>query len=110
MTDTPFLQAAETTLAALERALERAADAADLDLEIERQGNVITVGFEDGSRIVVNSHEVAQEIWVAARSGGFHYRRDGDRWVDTRAGDELFAALSRLVSAQARQPVVLAPR
>ena len=43
-----------------------------------------------------------KEIWVAARAGGFHYRMAADqRWIDTRDGSELFAALSRLASAQA---------
>lgn len=108
MSDPAFLRAAEATLNAIEAAVERAIDEADLDLDLERQGNVITLDFGDGSKVVVNSHLVAGEIWVAARSGGFHYRLDGDRWVDGRSGDELWGALSRLVSQQAGRPVVLA--
>ena len=110
MSDPTFPQAAEALLDAVEAAVERACDEAGLDVEVERQDNVITLTFDDDSRIVVNSHSAAQEIWVAARSGGFHYRRDGARWIDARSGDELFAALSRLVGQQARTPVVLAPR
>ena len=110
MSDPAFQRAAEAALDAIEAALERAADDG-LDVEIERQGNVITLGFEDDSKIVVNSHAAAQEIWVAARAGGFHYRRrDDGRWIDGRSGDELWAALSRLVSQQAGSPVVLAAR
>jgi len=44
---------------------------------------------------------------VAAKSGGFHYRWDGAAWRDTRGGEELFAALSRMASAQAEESVVL---
>jgi CyaY protein len=48
-------------------------------------------------------------MWVAGRKGAFHYAwRDG-AWVDTRDGSELFAALSRLVSAQGGEPVMLGP-
>jgi CyaY protein len=57
--------------------------------------------------MIINRHAAAREIWVAAKSGGFHYRHDGTAWRDTRDGDELFAALSRLVSAQAGAPVTL---
>lgn len=109
MTEHEFLSAAEATLDALEAAVERAVDDG-LDVELERTDNVITLTFEDDSKIVVNSHSAAREIWIAARSGGFHYRRDGVRWIDGRSGDELFSALSRLVSAQGGQAVVLAPR
>ena len=108
MSDPDRLRAAEATLNAIEAALERAIDTADLDLDLTRQANVITLDFGDGSKLVVNSHGVAGEIWVAARSGGFHYRLEDERWVDGRSGDELWAALSRLVSQQSGQPVVLA--
>jgi len=109
MTEHEFLSAAEATLDAIEAAVERAVDAG-LEAELERTDNVITLSFEDDSKIIVNSHSAAREIWVAARSGGFHYRHDGTSWVDGRSGDELFAALSRVVSAQGGQAVVLAPR
>jgi len=109
MSDQEFLRAAEATLDAVEAAIERAVDQAGLDVEVERQGNVLTLTFEDDSKVIVNSHSAAREIWVAARSGGFHYRHDGARWLDGRSGDELFAALSRLVSAQGGTPVVLSP-
>lgn len=109
MSDPTFQRDAEATLDALEAALERAADGG-LDVEVERSGNVITLTFEDDSKIVVNSHSAAQEIWVAARSGGFHYRRRDGRWIDGRSGDELYAALSRLVSQQSGSPVVIAGR
>jgi CyaY protein len=49
-----------------------------------------------------------REIWVAAKSGGYHFRSDGQRWVNTRDGTELFAALSAYVSQQAGRSVNLA--
>ena len=94
MNETEFDAAAEATLDALERAL----DAAEVDLE-RKPGGVLELEFDDGSKIIVNRHAAAREIWVAARSGGFHYRWDGAAWRDTRSGAELFAALSELVSA-----------
>src|SRR5687767_10759099 len=95
MNETEFAAAADATLDALERAL----DAAEVDLE-RKAGGVLELEFDDGSKIIVNRHGAAREIWVAARSGGFHFRHDGSAWRDTRGGAELFGALSELVSGQ----------
>ncbi len=104
----------ETEFAALaERALERieaALEDCGVDADVERkEGGVLEIEYADGSRMVINRHAAAREIWVAAPSGGFHFRWDGAAWRDTREGTELFAALSRLVSAQSGQTVRLEP-
>lgn len=102
MTESEFLAAAEETLDAIEAAFERAAEAGDLDIESKRTDNVLEIEFIDqGSKIIVNSQAPMREMWVAARSGGFHYKRDGARWINTRDGTELFAALAEMASSQA---------
>ncbi|HEX7156762.1 MAG TPA: iron donor protein CyaY [Burkholderiaceae bacterium] len=106
MTETEFLRHAEATLEAIEASLE----ASGLDVECSRAGNVLTIELEDGSRIVVNTQAPTRQIWVAARSGGFHFAADGAAWRDTRSGAELFAVLSRILSEQGGQPVVLRGR
>lgn len=103
MSESEFQELAEATLAAIERAV----DASAVDLEASRAGNVITLELGNGSKVVINSQAPMQQIWVAGKSGAFHYARDGDRWIDTRDGGELFDALSRLVSAQGDDAVVL---
>ena len=95
MNETDFEAQAGATLEALERALESCGE--DLDFEL-KAGGILEIEFDDGSKIIVNRHGAAREIWVAARSGGFHFRWDGAAWRDTRSGEELFAALSELVS------------
>ena len=108
MTESEFLAAAEAVLDDIESRIEQTADAADVDVECSRSGNVLEIEFIDqSSKIIVNTQAPKQEIWVAARSGGFHFRMKGDLWLDTRDGSELFAALSSLVSAQAGQSLVL---
>lgn len=104
MKDTEFESLSDDALARIEHALE--ASGADADVE-RKEGGVLEIEFENGTKIIVNRHAVAKEIWVAARAGGFHFRWDGTAWRDTRDGTELFAALSRLVSAQGGQPVLL---
>lgn len=104
MTPGEFDRLADSALERLSRAVDECA--ADCDCESKGSG-VLELEFADGSRIVVNRHSAAQEIWVASKSGGRHFRWNGSTWVDTRDGIELFAALSRLVSEQSGTPVVL---
>jgi CyaY protein len=95
MADDDFDALAERTLDALERALE------DTGLDFERkEGGIVEIELDDGSRIIVNRHSAAREIWVAARSGGFHFGWDGAAWRDTRNGNELFKALSGLLQVE----------
>ena len=108
MTESEFLAVAEAVLDHIESRIEQTADVADVDVECSRSGNVLEIEFIDqNSKIIVNTQAPMHEIWVAARSGGFHFRMKGDLWLDTRDGSELFAALSSLVSEQAGQSLVL---
>ena len=104
MTESEFERLADAALTAVERSLE--ASGVDADTQTKGAG-VLEIEFEDGSRMVLNRHGAARELWVAARSGGFHFRYDGQAWRDTRDGGEFFAALSKLVSAQSGAPVIL---
>ena len=104
MDDKEFNRLAEAALAGIEAALE--ASNGDLDFELKASG-VLEIEFADGSKIIVNRHGVAKEIWVAAKSGGFHFRHVGYGWVDTRDGADLFARLSALASLQAGEPISL---
>ena len=106
MEETEFAALAERTLARIEASLEESGVDADVEL---KAGGVIEVEYADGSKMIINRHAAAREIWVAARSGGFHFRWDGAAWRDTREGTELFAALSKLVSAQSGSAVRLKP-
>ena len=100
MNETEFRVLAD---AAFDR-LEAALDACDAEIDWTQVGaGVVELEFANGSKIVVNRHAAAREIWVAARSGGFHFRWDGECWRDTRDGRELFEALSALASLQAEQ-------
>ena len=108
MSETEFLGLAESTLTTNEAALDRLNDEDVLDVECKRSGNVLEIEFIDnGSKIIVNSQAPMQELWVAAKSGGFHYKRVGEQWINTRDGSELFAALSLLAGAQGGEEVTL---
>ena len=104
MTESEFENLAGMALTALESALE--AGAPDADVQAKGSG-MLEVEFENGSKMIINRHGAAREIWVAAKSGGFHFRYDGSAWRDTRDGTELFASVSRLASEQGGTLVVL---
>lgn len=93
MRDSEFIVLADQALADIEGFL----DASGIDLDYSTAGEVLEIELSDGGKIVVNRHIAAQEIWVAARSGGFHFRRDENAWKDTREGRELMALLSELI-------------
>lgn len=104
MEDSEFNTLAGQALARIDSALE--ACEADLDFELAA-GGVLEIEFADGSKIIVNRHAVAKEIWVAAKAGGFHFRWDGAAWRDTRDNTELMEKLSALASQQAGEAVDL---
>jgi CyaY protein len=104
MNESEFQALAGHALERIERALEASGVEADFEL---KEGGVLEVEFDNGSKMIINRHGAAREIWVAARAGGFHFRWDGASWRDSRDGTELFAALSKLVSAQSGRAVIL---
>jgi CyaY protein len=108
MSETEFLDQADSILSKIEAAMDRLNDADVLDVECKRSGNVLEIEFIDnGSKIIVNSQAPLQEMWVAARSGGFHYKQVDGEWRNTRDGTELYAALSRLASEQGGAEVTI---
>jgi CyaY protein len=100
-----FNALADAMLARIEAALE----ACDIDFDFEtKPGGVLELEFENGSKIIINRHTAAREIWVAAKSGGYHFRAEGEHWVGTRDGEELLAAIARCMGEQSGERVTLA--
>lgn len=105
MTDLEYLDRAEALLASVEASCDRLNDATEADVDNQRVGGMITLTFADRSQIIVNLQKPLQEVWLAARAGGFHYRFDGQAWRDSRHQGEFFADLSRHATEQAGQPL-----
>jgi CyaY protein len=104
MTEQSFLSRCERLLETIEDAL----DGAGVDCDSMRTGHLLEIEFDDGAKIVVNGQAPLQEIWLADRSGGYHFRQSAGQWCDTRSGEKLSAVLSRCVSAHCATPVTLA--
>ena len=101
MTDQEFLDRAEGLLASVEACCDRINDQTDTDIDNQRVGAMITLTFPNRSQIIVNLQKPLHEVWLAAQSGGYHFRLDGAQWMDTKGHGEFFARLSRDASAQA---------
>lgn len=106
MTDTEFMDRAESVLRAIEASCDRFNEESDVDIDNQRVGGMVTLVFRNRSQIVVNLQKPLHEIWLAARSGGYHYKFDGRQWLDTKGQGEFFASLSRYASEQAGSKLV----
>lgn len=104
MDEREFNELADAALRRIEDAIEQCG--AEVDLEV-KQGGVLELEFDDGSKIIVNRHTAAREIWVAAKSGGYHFRPQDGRWLGTRDSEELMVALGRCMSEQAGSAIEL---
>ena len=88
--------------------IEESLDAAGIDVDLERKGDgLLEIEFANGSKIVVNTQTPMRQIWVAAKSGGFHVAESAGQWLDTRSGEALMILLSRVASEQAGSQVRL---
>ncbi len=100
-TDFDFMNQAEDLLRAVELACDRINDSGVGDIDNQRVGGMVTLVFENRSQIVVNLQKPLHEVWLAARSGGYHFRLVDGQWQDTKGQGEFFSILSRDASAQA---------
>jgi CyaY protein len=96
MTESEFHGAADAVLARIESSLEN-----EEGLDVDLESGILTVTCGDRSKVIVNRQTPNREIWVAARSGGFHFASREGAWRDTRSGEELYASLARLIEQQA---------
>jgi CyaY protein len=101
MTDPEYMDRAEALLRQVETSCDRINEQTDADIDNQRVGGMVTLTFRNGSQIVVNLQKPLQEVWLAARAGGYHYRFDGAQWMDTKGQGEFFANLSRQATQQA---------
>ena len=92
---------------AAQRAVEDAFDASELDVDLENSGGVLTVRFENGSQLIFSRQEPLRQLWVAARSGGFHFDYDAEsqRWLCDSNDEPLGELLLRVTAEQAGEAI-----
>jgi CyaY protein len=106
MTDSEFMDRAEAILQSIEACCDRINASTDTDIDNQRVGGMVTLVFANDSQIVVNLQKPLHEIWLACKSGGFHYKFDGLLWQDTKGQGDFFAQLSTDASLQSGRVLV----
>lgn len=102
MTESEFTACYESTLTAIETALDNMDNEVDFDSEL--QESILTIEFSDHSKVIISRQLPVSQLWVAAKSGGFHFNYMVDKacWQDEKTGEELFTLLSRVCTEQAQ--------
>ena len=85
--------------------IEDRIDEQELDVDIDSSGGVLTLTMEDGSQVILSRQGASREIWVAARSGGFHLRHQEGDWISSVTGEDLESLLNRVFTEQAGEPL-----
>lgn len=91
MNTSEFLQLADAVWADIQEGI----DASGADIDYESSGNVLTLEFPDRSQIVINKQEPLSEIWLASKSGGFHFKYQNQQWICTKTNLELMALIKQ---------------
>ena len=100
LSDADYQRETAALLAHIEATADRWLQDDVIDIDSARTGGLLELSFPNGSKIIVYTQPPLQEVWLAAKAGGFHYRWAAGRWCDTRDGSEFIAALSLHASTQ----------
>ncbi|MBN0988384.1 iron donor protein CyaY [Amphritea pacifica] len=100
MNESEFNQRVDNTLEQIEEVL----DEAETDLDVINNGGVLTVICENKSQVILTRQTPVKQLWLAARSGGFHFDFDGETWVRDSDGAPLNNVLQEILSEQAGEP------
>lgn len=109
MTELEYLDQAEALLRAVESGCDSINDQGLADIDNQRVGGMVTLTFANRSQIIVNLQKPLQEVWMASKSGGYHYKYVAGSWMDTKGQGEFFSALSSNASQQAGVPLTFRP-
>jgi len=109
LTDSEYHRITSAVLARIEATVDRWLQDDVVDIDTQRTGGLLELSFPNGSKIVINTQPPLHELWLAARSGGFHYKHASGAWRDTRDGREFFEALSACASEQAGRALKFEP-
>jgi CyaY protein len=103
LTDADYQRLSQAVLVGIETTVDRWLQEDLIDIDPQRTGGLLELSFPGGSKIVINTQPPLQELWLAARGGGYHFRHVDGQWRDTKDGAEFFERLSSEASAQAGQ-------
>lgn len=109
LSDSDYQRLSATLLAGIEAQVDRWLQDDVIDIDAARTGGLLELAFPNGSKIVVNTQPPLQEIWLAARAGGYHFRHQDGQWIDTKDSREFYDRLSECASAQGGRALRFSP-
>ncbi|PWI31887.1 iron donor protein CyaY [Vibrio albus] len=101
MNDTEFNQLADQAL----NTIEEMVDDSGADMDYETHGNVMTLEMDNRSQIIINKQEPMHEIWLASKSGGYHFSYQNEQWICSRSGRELLALVREECDKQSDEDI-----
>lgn len=103
MNDSQYEQITDEILLNIEELLDECA----VDIDYESASSILTMTFENGTKIIINKQPPLHQLWVATKFNGHHFNLQKDLWIDERTGVEFWSFLDEVCSKQAEQPVSL---
>ena len=109
LSDAEYDRRTRDALAAIESTVDRLLQDDVIDIDASRTGGLLELRFPNGSSIVVNTQPPLQELWLAAQSGGFHFKASREGWFDSRDAVDFFVRLSVCASEQGGRALSFEP-
>lgn len=111
MNDAEYRAKAESIYQEIEATVDQLVEEKNAQMDYENSGGVLTIFLEDTSTQVIISRQAAtQQIWVAAKSGGFHCayieEKGREQWRCTKTQETLNELLSRTCSEQTNMTIL----
>jgi CyaY protein len=103
MDDSKFHQLADQLMQDIEKVLDNFDGDADIDSEIN--GGILTLSFENKTKIIINKQAPLHQVWLATKAGGYHFEHRDGVWICNRSGQEFYALLNEAASTQAGEKV-----
>ncbi|OKP04640.1 iron donor protein CyaY [Xenorhabdus eapokensis] len=98
MNDSEFHQLADQLMFHLEEQLDNYDG--DADIDYETNGGVMTLSFENDSKIIINRQEPFHQIWLATKNGGYHFDYRDSQWICDRSGNDFISMLAQAITEQ----------
>ena len=102
MNDSEFQQLADLLYQKIEDDIEES----QADIDYDQNGGLLTLEFENRSKLIINRQQPLHQIWLATLENGHHYDYKTGKWIDNRSGEEFLGFLSKAIFKQSKERVV----
>lgn len=87
--------------------IEDQIDELSTDVDYETTAGILTLTMPNNSQIIINRQTSQFQLWLAAKSGGFHFEFNDNSWLDTKTNKDFYQTLNECVFQQSGQQLLL---